>query len=801
MIVYKYGVPLRVATNGLTGESGGRVVRPWDVPDVVWTQLRISRRAANALVEAEHTHDRLIEDAWQAASPRIAEAVAEMEAAEQVLADARDAARKARSVRRSVAVDEGTAAAVKAAVAARRDAWEKIKTARRDAAVRSAARPGLAAATDWLRQEHKRLYALFCSTGVPPQRCRECWEPAVDEQTGVCSGCGHEWPLERLGWATFNKVLAQHKTAVDRVRKARSAGRWARLRFHPFDGTGRVVVQLQREHGPDCRCPKCVQRELDAWRVREVAGELVVSRRATGRPRHPEVPETAVASPADAAAMLAEAAGVPAAAIGLAAGGEVAPPGEPAYVPWTPVVDARALAELPGPKDPVRSPQLLASGGGKWRNVFQLTLPTVPGGYLSPREFEQASALRRAASTPLRLPSARKDPAGRRAMLAQVNRDWQRLPEGVARMRIGDDLVELPVVVHRPLPPEADVTEVQLVVRRVADQMEMHLCLTVDLPAPPPPSSGPAVALHLGWRVLPDGSVRVATWAASEPVEVPELTVALRPGERALAVRTIDSGRTGEVIVPAAWLDRATNPHRIRGERDRAFGEVRDWLADWLDQHGVVLPRYQAQPEVPGWSLRQWRSADRFAALVGRLLQDPPELPGFVAEVVPRLRDWLHGTRDQAGDRWRSRYCAHESDQLIRRRDDLWRRVGAWLATLASQVRVDDVDVASLRRRPDESTTAGDLELPGLVMDAVRARAQLAAPGGLRAAVEGAASVRGVPVAKVSVAGLGRMCPHCSHAAKRDPRWAAAAVVTCPNCGAAFDQDVATVRAMLHAVV
>src|SRR5690606_27762432 len=139
---------------------------------------------------------------------------------------------------------------------------------------------------------------------------------------------------------------------------------------------------------------------------------------------------------------------------------------------------------------------------------------------------------------PLMLPSPKIDPAGRRAMLARVDREWQRLTEGVARMRIGDELVTFPVVIHRPLPPEADVTEAQLVVRRIADQLEMYLCVTAELPEPPPPADGPVVAMHLGWRLRPDGSVRVATWAASEPVDVPALTTALGPGESVQVVHT-----------------------------------------------------------------------------------------------------------------------------------------------------------------------------------------------------------------------------------------------------------------------
>jgi hypothetical protein len=311
--------------------------------------------------------------------------------------------------------------------------------------------------------------------------------------------------------------------------------------------------------------------------------------------------------------------------------------------------------------------------------------------------------------------------------------------------------------------------------------------------------------MHVGWRQRPDGSVRVGVWSATAGLDGAPgpMTTRVEPktwarckaagGGPVAPTRTVtepfvvahDGGRWGEVVLPASWLDTAGRPPAVRSRRDLDLAPVADKVASWLDGH--PQPGQDGRPGLTGADVRRWRSPARFAGLARRWHHQPPT---DGAEVAALLWEWA------GRDRHLWQYEASEREQLALRRDEAWRLVGAWLAGAAGVVRVDDSDLATLRRRPD--VAEDDPALPGVAAARARARAQLSAPGGLRAAVVAAAERRGVPVVRVSAAFLTRTCPACGVVGAPDPRYAAAAVVQCPSCGVEYDQDRSAVGLMLR---
>jgi hypothetical protein len=59
-----------------------------------------------------------------------------------------------------------------------------------------------------------------------------------------------------LYWGTYNDVVRNHRTAVQRIRRRRLDGKLATLRHHRFDGTGTITVQLQRSAAMPPRSPQ-----------------------------------------------------------------------------------------------------------------------------------------------------------------------------------------------------------------------------------------------------------------------------------------------------------------------------------------------------------------------------------------------------------------------------------------------------------------------------------------------------------------------------------------------------------------
>ncbi|MDQ7904673.1 hypothetical protein RB614_09085 [Phytohabitans sp. ZYX-F-186] len=385
--------------------------------------------------------------------------------------------------------------------------------------------------------------------------------------------------------------------------------------------------------------------------------------------------------------------------------------------------------------DPTRTPAVLASGAGKWRNVMRLTP------WMEPAAFDG-------------LPRGERRAVGRTGQVS--------IAVG------GSAMVTLPVVVHRMMPADADVCAAELVVRRLAGTTRAALCVTVKVPDPPAAPPRPPVAVHLGWRGRADGSVRVAVWASPHPLPPP-------PQHLAEVVVVHDGGRWGELVVPARTVDVAARPAALRSTRDQAFDPVRDKLAGWLDSHPQPDPT-DDDAVLTGEQVRRWRSTARLAALAIGWRTTPPAGGGEMAALLEAWR-----VRDKHLWTWE----ANERHQTSGRRDEMWRRAAAWLTAHTAVLVLDDTDLKTLRR----SDTIDDPMLPGIAAAKARARAQLVAPGRLRHALTTAARRRGVAVHTVSRAGLTRTHRACGHTAPAHPRYAAAAVVTCPHCHLPYDQD------------
>lgn len=193
----------------------------WQIPDVVGQQLRLAHNLRVDLVRLQLAYDEDIKQIWSS-YPGVASTETHVARAQELVAAASEAVKAARIAARSKHVDptltqhlRDTRARLKAARRARRDAIAEVK----DAAARRR-RDRL----DQLTADQKALYRHYCQEGD-------------------------------LYWASFNALLDQHKSAVQRVQQQRAQGRPATLHHHHFNGTGTIAVQLQRQAGLPPRTP------------------------------------------------------------------------------------------------------------------------------------------------------------------------------------------------------------------------------------------------------------------------------------------------------------------------------------------------------------------------------------------------------------------------------------------------------------------------------------------------------------------------------------------------------------------
>ncbi|MGW4637471.1 hypothetical protein ACWEN6_03030 [Sphaerisporangium sp. NPDC004334] len=402
-----------------------------------------------------------------------------------------------------------------------------------------------------------------------------------------------------------------------------------------------------------------------------------------------------------------------------------------------------------------RDPETLADAEGPWRNVFGLSPWIAPQTWQSMSRAEQRRATRGA----------------------------------VARFRIGSGpataVVTLPVRIHRMLPAEATVVEAHLTRAKVTDGFECHLSVTVHLPAPGALVGGGRVAVHLGWRSLADGGLRVAVVAGAG--RVPD----------ALAGVVRDRGAWHEVVLPREWRARYERLAGVDSTRRLGFNAMRDWLVRWLASDGERRELLELAAGGSLEDLAQWRSPDRLRRVVAGLrchfhverhdagpVTDVWDGAPQVTEAALRLIAW--DRQDLHLHRWHG----HGTAKVLGQRNDWWRQVASWVTRQAAVVVLDGWNLTDLAQRPGPGPENAQTRV-------ANANRFMAAPGELRRYIEEAAERQGGAVEKTE---FESSLPHigCGGLLDGDKR-KSAVMVGCAACGQVVDQDVNTLEHMMRA--
>jgi hypothetical protein len=275
--------------------------------------------------------------------------------------------------------------------------------------------------------------------------------------------------------------------------------------------------------------------------------------------------------------------------------------------------------------------------------------------------------------------------------------------------------VEIPVVVDRYIPADAEVREVKVTRFRQGARYRVRIAIVCTQPFRPRPGNGGPVTVRLDWRAAGGGWVAVAHVASATPLPpVPQGASSI--------VRVADDRMTADVLYHPAWRKLLGRDRDIQSTRDQNLNMLRGRVVAALQGDSSLAAVVRADPAEVG----RWQSPTGFAQLVARWPREHP----------------LH--HDLAGWRTRDRHLlefqAHESAQVLAARKDAYRCVAKWLSEAASSLEIDGTRIAAARRTPPD----GQEDSP-----AARGARRLlhdAAPGELRAAVLSAAARRGVPV-------------------------------------------------------
>ena len=352
--------------------------------------------------------------------------------------------------------------------------------------------------------------------------------------------------------------------------------------------------------------------------------------------------------------------------------------------------------------------------------------------------------------------------------LVQVgNKDYRTL-----WVRVGSEgrlpvWAKFPMLMHRQMPPDGMITRVVVSRKKIGPREVWSAHFDVDAPAKPATEKPGILAVHMGWRMMPDGSIRVAG---------------------------IYDGGTGvaeenqSLLLPREELGRVEHTFGLASGRKKDFNAARDALIAAL-KTVATLPEWMAKATE---TLDQWKSQGRLAALCKRWARDRFERRR-VAEASGRLQDLDDDDGDAAAyealEAWRYHdfhlwaWECNERAAAQNSRKNLYRHFAARIASHYGVVAIGKMEIAKTSKKDSESEEHRN-------STAERHRV-FAAPYSLVEAITSAVKREGGRILTVS-GPLTHGCHVCGVVDEFDA--ATDLSHTCSGCGAVWDQDTNALR-------
>ncbi len=344
--------------------------------------------------------------------------------------------------------------------------------------------------------------------------------------------------------------------------------------------------------------------------------------------------------------------------------------------------------------------------------------------------------------------------------------DWEHIPRGERRRRSRTKVrilvaslgrqpiwLELPMVMHRPLPEGSAVKAAEIIRRRVGTHFTYALALTVHIESAKEvgAAAGPTVAIAFGWQRR-GGGLRVAVCLGSD-------------------------GSRDELVLPTELLDRFQTLERVRSiralEHHKAVEEIRAWV---LEQRSGDLPQWLTQSLADQMDAPETMTAIALYWLSHRFSGDD--------HAFSALEAWRR--RDKRLLEWQ----ANLREKCLGHRSNIYRKFAHHKAQLYSRVVIYEPQLNKVRQRPMPETREGPLGV------SMRRLTQIAAIYTLETAIEQEFS----KVEKeVSIAPRGLQvwkhfaCHKGASISGADPP-----VVRCPSCSQLFDPELNACRHLIE---
>jgi hypothetical protein len=293
-----------------------------------------------------------------------------------------------------------------------------------------------------------------------------------------------------------------------------------------------------------------------------------------------------------------------------------------------------------------------------------------------------------------RISRASGDKVFRKGVFIAGLRHSKKLGDAILHLRIESTKVgkkapiycSIPFFYHRELPTDAEIKYVYILRRRLAthDQWSVQFVMSrASGWAKPDRATTGSVGIDLGWRLLEDGTLRVASWQGSDgasgtlvlPLQ-PQTSHSKKLEKERNEERLAGDGEPVALNTPVrerSWVNGMRKTEDIQSIRDDLLNKARAPLVEWIKSRGKDLPKEfsdritskkyaekaKAKGTKPPTTLAHWHSPARFASLVlwwrnNRFAGDEEAFAALEAwrqrdkhlyEYQSNLRDRLQGQR------------------------------------------------------------------------------------------------------------------------------------------------------------
>jgi len=346
-----------------------------------------------------------------------------------------------------------------------------------------------------------------------------------------------------------------------------------------------------------------------------------------------------------------------------------------------------------------------------------------------------------------------------------------RLKRTKARIRIGSGekktvpiWLEIPIVMHRPIPESAEIKSVSIHVSKLADKFVWSLTVTVREDCSVPlERTGHCVAINIGWRAK-GLATRIAYMLDSRGVEE-------------------------EILLGSEYTVSNEKAASLQGIRKKNFNETVAWFNEWKKANADIVPPWLSERTK---MMMSWKSEAQLASVAiqwsGRGFRregDPPEFRFHGdEEAFNKIEAW----RKQDKHLWQ--WHANLSDRIRGRRLCEYRKIALKLSKEYDVVIQEDFDLRKTKgKKKAEEGADND--------DHIRRMSDLASVSTFRTETIRAMRSAGKEHVKLDSKNITKTCPFCGGTIK--PGRKTNIMVQCSKCGKVYDQDWAASKNLLTA--